>query len=185
MKILVDGREVNGRRPVPVGVMTDEGVETLAFYGLPTIAEGQVVTIHYGDVATMTKAEDGAYLFTVESDLTSRVDELIDAYIRIDTGSAVWNTEAFRLELKPLPDVDGEYISRESTLLDTILAGEAARETAEAARQAAAEAYLSHPTTVVDGVVQVWDSQQQAYVAGQDLVAAVIAALPTVEGVGF
>lgn len=186
MRIMVDGRRVNSGRPVPVGVQTDEKALTLEFDGLPALAAGQVVTIHFGDAVTLTKnGETGWYEFVVDTDVTTREQDVILAYLQIDTGSVVWHSETFQMDLHLLPDLDAEYIARNGTLLDTILAGEASRTTAEAAREAAAEAYLSHPTKTVNGVVQVWDSENETYTDGEDLVAAILNALPTAVGVSF
>lgn len=190
MFVMVDGRLVNGGRPIPIGVQTDSKALTLEFVGLPEIAAGQLVSMHGGDVTALTlNGETGMYEYTVDTDLTGLETEVIPAYIAINATvggeDVVWHTYPFDLDLRLLPNTDAEYAARAETLLDTILANEASRTTAEAAREAAVEAYLSHPTKTENGVVQVWDSENEAYEDGEDLVAAVIAALPSAVGVEF
>ena len=227
LEILVSGREVNGGVTIPAGSEGDNEVTTLVFSGLPLLASGQTVSIHWaaevsgstvGSVDALTK-QTGVYKY--EFEITDTISQYthVDAYLQIVSGDKKWNSYAFAIEFGDLPDADGSATPPDPTLIDEVLAAlneaiqdvedlEDTMEAHDAARSASvtksgrtATISISDPSgtttaTVTDGatftpavsdagVISWTNDAGETNPESVDLVAAVIAALPSAVGVSF
>lgn len=111
MTVQVVGRVVAGGNGVSGGSMYDSNVTELEFVGLPTLANDQLVTLHwvstsnssYGSVEILT-ASTNKYTYKIGHKMT--VAKAVKAFLRITAGKQIWNTQAFVIDLNDLPVID-------------------------------------------------------------------------------
>ncbi len=127
MIVSVVGRKVNYGDPVMLGVEDDQNVEQIAFRGLPTLSEAQLVTLQWersdrtaGDIVGLVRSE-GLYVFPVTESITQYGGADIDAFLEVLADDKRWSTFKFKVMVVSRPDVESTVTPPEPTIFEQLL----------------------------------------------------------------